>query len=687
MDLVTTSVEHLKSIGPKGVITLNRLGIKTVFDMLVHLPYSYDDRTEITRIAQLEPNEFYSIRGTIQRSRSYPNGNLELYIIYLEDDTGVIKATFFNLKDFQKRQLSDGDIITLYGKTTLFNGNIQLTSPEICHLESQTTYLTPSYHLTKSLKMITMRKYASLAIEALNKFPIQELIPKNLLPDFVNMSLTDALNFVHCPPPNTKISLLQEYKHPAQTRIFLDELIAHQLGLIQFRKQIKQNKAHKIPKVKNLINKFTSTLPFQLTKAQISAFEEISEDLTKSTPMNRLVQGDVGSGKTLVAILAALQAVANNSQVAVMVPTEILAKQHTKSFQSLLSKLGFRVECLVSKIKSKEKKEIIQKLASGEIDIIIGTHAIFQKDIVYKNLNLLIIDEQHRFGVKQRLQLKEKGQANNYHPHMLSMSATPIPRTLAQTLYSDLDISIINELPPGRTPITTFLLSTKSKQKLIERIAAHCKLGFQVYWVCCLIEESENLECQDAENALEYIRTNLPEFNAQLIHGKLKQNEKQEIMEKFSNGEINILVATSVIEVGINVPNAFLIVIENAERHGLAQLHQLRGRVGRGTVESYCCLLCHDNISEQSKQRLQILTESNDGFYLAQKDLEFRGPGDILGTDQTGAMKFKVANLVTDGEIVSKANYIAKEIYDKYPELITKIVGRWYPNGDKVSDI
>lgn len=270
---------------------------------------------------------------------------------------------------------------------------------------------------------------------------------------------------------------------------------------------------------------------------------------------------------------------------------------------------------------------------------------------------------------------------------MLSMSATPIPRTLAQTLYSDLDISIINELPPGRTPITTFLLSTKSKQKLIERIAAHCKLGFQVYWVCCLIEESENLECQDAENALEYIRTNLPEFNAQLIHGKLKQNEKQEIMEKFSNGEINILVATSVIEVGINVPNAFLIVIENAERHGLAQLHQLRGRVGRGTVESYCCLLCHDNISEQSKQRLQILTESNDGFYLAQKDLEFRGPGDILGTDQTGAMKFKVANLVTDGEIVSKANYIAKEIYDKYPELITKIVGRWYPNGDKVSDI
>lgn len=687
MNLSELSINDLPSIGTKGVTILKQLKINSVFDLLMHMPYDYSDRTEVVPIALINVDEPVSIEGIITRNYTTNSLKKEMYNLYLEDETGGIKIVFFNLKAFQKMKLQNGRKLKVFGKAKIFNNQLSMTAPEICYIEDQATNLTPKYHLTKNLKMSTMRKYAVSAVEMLKKFPLEELIPSNLLPDNINLTFSEALALVHCPPQSTDIELLKEFKHPAQLRIFLDELVAHQLGLIKFKQSIKQNSATKLPKVPQLNASFLENLPYKPTNAQMLAFEAISNDLTRDIPMNRLVQGDVGSGKTLVAMLATLQAIGNGVQVAVMVPTEILAKQHAISFNEVLAKLGFKTVCLVGQIKAKEKREIIKEIASGDIDVIIGTHAIFQKDITYHNLALMIIDEQHRFGVKQRLQLKEKGKQNNFHPHMLSMSATPIPRTLAQTLYYDLDISIVNELPPGRTPVKTFLLSTNAKQKLLDRIAVHCNQGHQVYWVCCLIEESDTLDCQDAENALKFLQHALPQFNIALIHGKLKQQEKQAIMQNFSNGNIDILVATSVIEVGVNVPNAFLIVIENAERHGLAQLHQLRGRVGRGKLESYCCLLCNDNISSQSKERLQTLINSNDGFYLAQKDLEFRGPGDLLGTEQTGAMNFKVANLLTDASIIDQANNIARQISDHYPNLIHDILARWYPEGETLSEI
>lgn len=687
MNIIEQELKDVPKFGEKTCKVLSNLNIHNLFDLLIFLPYSYSDRTTTVPIFNLEINSFATVEGDIVSSKDIPSPKFNIYSITLRDFSGLLKISFFNLKQFQKDSLKVGNHIRVYGKVTFYKNSIQMSSPEIDYSNETSKFLTPIYHLTKGLKISAIRKYENIATEILKSNPLEDIYPLSLLPSEYNIPFSQALDFIHNPPLDSDLNKLLTFNHPCQIRIFLDELIAHQLSLLQYRTNNETNNATSLPQRKSFINQVIKSLPFTPTNAQLTAFNTISEELTKTKPMNRLLQGDVGSGKTLVAILAALQTITNGSQVAVMVPTEILAKQHYISFNHLISNYGFRACCITSNMKVAEKRELLKDIESGKINVIIGTHAIFQKNIIYQKLDLIIIDEQHRFGVKQRLQLKNKGSLDNHSPHMLSMSATPIPRTLAQTLYSDLDVSIINELPAGRIPIHTFLLSQSAKHKLVERIRAKCEEGLQVYWVCCLIEESEMLECQDAQNAQQFLQQELPQFKVGLVHGKLKQQEKQSIMESFSNGEINILVATSVIEVGINVPNAFLIVIENPERHGLAQLHQLRGRVGRGTIESYCCLLCPDDLSENSKKRLNTLVNSTDGFYLAQQDLEFRGPGNLLGTEQTGAMNFKVAKYVQNTTIIDYANDIAKKISENHKELIPQLLKRWYPEGTSLSDI
>ena len=687
MNIIEQELKDVPKFGEKTCKVLSNLNIHNLFDLLIFLPYSYSDRTTTVPIFNLEINSFATVEGDIVSSKDIPSPKFNIYSITLRDFSGLLKISFFNLKQFQKDSLKVGNHIRVYGKVTFYKNSIQMSSPEIDYSNETSKFLTPIYHLTKGLKISAIRKYENIATEILKNNPLEDIYPLSLLPSEYNIPFSQALDFIHNPPLDSDLNKLLTFNHPCQIRIFLDELIAHQLSLLQYRTNNETNNATSLAQRKTFINQVIKSLPFSPTNAQLSAFNTISEELTKTKPMNRLLQGDVGSGKTLVAMLAALQTIANGSQVAVMVPTEILAKQHYISFENLISNYGFRACCITSNMKAAEERELLKDIESGKINVIIGTHAIFQKNIIYQKLDLIIIDEQHRFGVKQRLQLKNKGSLDNHSPHMLSMSATPIPRTLAQTLYSDLDVSIINELPAGRIPIHTFILSQSAKHKLVERIRAKCEEGLQVYWVCCLIEESEMLECQDAQNAQQFLQQELPQFKVGLVHGKLKQQEKQSIMESFSNGEINILVATSVIEVGINVPNAFLIVIENPERHGLAQLHQLRGRVGRGTVESYCCLLCPDDLSENSKKRLNTLVNSTDGFYLAQQDLEFRGPGNLLGTEQTGAMNFKVAKYVQNTTIIDYANDIAKKISEHHKELIPHLLKRWYPEGTSLSDI
>jgi ATP-dependent DNA helicase RecG len=471
---------------------------------------------------------------------------------------------------------------------------------------------------------------------------------------------------------------LEHGQHPAQQRLIQEELLAHNLSMLQLRQRSNQDAAVAMPTTGQLLQPFLSKLPFSPTGAQQRVVAEISQDLQHASPMMRLVQGDVGSGKTLVAALAALQAIENGYQVAMMAPTELLAEQHAANFANWFEPLGLKVGWLAGKLKGKARVQSLEDIASGAAHMIIGTHAIFQQAVVFNKLALIIIDEQHRFGVHQRLGLREKGISQGFHPHQLIMTATPIPRTLAMTAYADLDTSIIDELPPGRTPVTTVAIADTRRQQIIERVR-HAALhdNRQAYWVCTLIEESEVLECQAAEDTAAELSAALPELKVGLVHGRMKSAEKQAIMAQFKSGELNLLVATTVIEVGVDVPNASLMIIENPERLGLAQLHQLRGRVGRGAVASHCVLLYKAPLSQTATKRLGVLRDSNDGFVIAQKDLEIRGPGEVLGTKQTGLADLKIADLIRDQHLIAPTQKLAVHINQQVPQNIDAIIERW----------
>jgi len=664
-------IRHLKNIGVLTEQRLTRLGILTVQDLLFHLPMRYQDRTRLFPIGHLKIGQEVLIEGTVN-SCEIKNGKRRILTVILQDFSGMIALKWFHFNPSQHYQI--GEKLRCFGEIKNGLNCLEVFHPETRRIESNTPLentLTPVYPTTEGLFQPQLRKLIHQALQ----FEIPDLLPKELTNGLP--SLLESLQIVHSPNPEEKVEELLNGQHPAQQRLALEELLAHHLSLRLSRQNSQHYQAPILIKNSRNIQQFIKTLPFQLTNAQQRVYQEILNDVTKPSPMQRLIQGDVGSGKTIVAALAAFHAIESGLQVAIMSPLELLAEQHFKNFNNWFEKLGIQTTKLIGSLTKKNKEQTLLKIANGEAQIIIGTHALFQESVVFKKLGLIIIDEQHRFGVQQRLALKEKGTFGNNHPHQLIMTATPIPRTLALTLYADLDVSIIDELPPGRTPIKTVAIPISKRSEIIERVAQICSTGRQAYWVCPLIEESEQFDIQAAQVTFEQLHHDLPNLKIGLAHGKLKSKDKDQVMKLFQKGEINVLVATTVIEVGVDVPNASLMIIDNAERLGLSQLHQLRGRVGRGTIESFCVLLYQPPLSNLAKSRLTILRESQDGFLIAQRDLELRGPGEVLGTRQTGIVKLKVADWQQHHDLIGNIPPIAEKLLQTQPDLVPQLIRRW----------
>lgn len=686
MNASTLSVTLLKGAGPKCAERLAQLNIVTVQDLLFHLPFRYEDRTRVYRIAEIKPGDRVLFEGRVQ-SLEFFGRKRYLRCVIVDDTHRQIDIVFFQFGHYHEKHLAGiKGPIRFFGEAQIgLMGRLQIAHPEyIAMVDMQdngalslSPCLLPVYPSVKGLSQILWRKLMRQALVLLDKNNLPELFPEIILKNFELFSLSEALHWIHFPPIEVNLSQLKRCQHPAQKRLIMEELLAHQLHLQASRAVLRQNTAYSIKINENQKEKLLSQLPFQLTQAQRRVLAEIENDLTCSAPMLRLVQGDVGSGKTIVGCFAALQVIANGYQAAFMAPTEILAEQHYQNFLKWLSPLGVEVILLTGKQPLSIQNQLKSQIQSGQAQLIVGTHALFQKDVHFHRLALLIIDEQHRFGVQQRLTLMEKGAIDHVLPHQLMMTATPIPRTLAMTAYADLDISVIDELPPGREPITTALIAEEKREDIIARIHAHCSLRKQAYWVCTLIDPSDVLECQAAEVTAQALSAKLVGLRVGLVHGRLKSEEKKAVMTDFQSGKIDVLVATTVIEVGVDVPNASLMIIENPERLGLSQLHQLRGRVGRGKDASYCVLLYKSPLSDVTKQRLTVMRESQDGFWIAEQDLKLRGPGDVLGVRQSGLMQFKVADLVRDEDFLPVVEKLAKALNGFDAALSELLIARW----------
>ena len=689
-NLAHTPVTTLKGVGPGMAKKLEKINLHTLQDLLFHLPLRYEDRTRITTIRDLLPGTHTNIVGEITDNQIV-NGKKRMLVVSLNDGTGTINLRFFHFSASQKNSLSIGSTIRCYGEINRGPRGFEIVHPEYKPLDQDQPLtpveetLTPVYRTTDGLRQVSLRMLTDQALVRLTRGQVEELLPQEYVLE--SYSLAQALALIHRPPPETSVIQLEEGKHPAQLRLIKEELVAHNLSMLKLRQTIIEHQAVSLSIKEKLNQDFLASLPFSPTNAQTRVVKEIRQDLLKNMPMMRLVQGDVGSGKTLVAGLAALTAIGQGYQVALMAPTEILAEQHAINFKKWFEPLNIKVGWLVGKTKVKERREALTHIASGEMQLVIGTHALFQEKVIFDKLTLIIIDEQHKFGVHQRLSLREKGAFDGNYPHQLIMTATPIPRTLAMTAYADLDTSVIDELPPGRTPITTVALPDTRRDDVIERIRQSAlNENRQIYWVCTLIEESEVLQCQAAEDTALYLQAQLGELKIGLVHGRMKPVEKQEIMARFKAGELHLLVATTVIEVGVDVPNASLMVIENPERLGLAQLHQLRGRVGRGSIASHCVLMYKNPLSKTAVKRLKVLRESNDGFVIAEKDLEIRGPGELLGTRQTGLAELKIADLVRDAALIAEIQQTAYMIWQKYPDNALALINRWLANREQYSN-
>ena len=674
-NILQLPLRQFKGVGPKVFSKLESMGLETVEDLLFHFPLRYQDKTRLSCIGELKEGMDAVVRGTI-RASGIARGRRPTLIVKVDDGTGLITLRFFHFRRAQAQQLRIGDTITLFGQPRMVGGNTEFAHPEyvVGDREPQLEEaLTPVYPVTEGMGQSTMRNLTQQALTYLTQNPPEDLLTG--LPGD-SPSITDSIKFLHRPSPDANTAAIVAGEHPAQLRLALEELVAHQLSLLSRRARTHEKTAAPVNSQGKLADTITSQLPFTLTGAQQRVCEEILADLRKSTPMLRLLQGDVGSGKTLVAALTAAHMVESKHQVALMAPTELLSEQHFAGFQKWFEPLGINVLWLTGQIKGKARKAALERIETGEVDIIVGTHALFQEAVVFKSLGLVLVDEQHRFGVNQRLSLTQRG-LNEITPHQLTMTATPIPRTLSMVAYADLDCSTIDELPPGRKPITTALIDNDRRQSVIERVGNACQQGRQAYWVCALIEESEALDATAAEVTAEQLEAALPGLRIGLLHGRISSQEKGDIMAAFANHELDILVATTVIEVGVDVPNASLMIIENAERFGLAQLHQLRGRVGRGAVESHCILMYQSPLSQTARDRLTVMRESQDGFVLAEKDLEIRGPGEVLGTRQTGVSSFRVARLPEHNELLEKAQDIASNMVSTDAQRAEKIEQRW----------
>ncbi len=683
------SVQVLKGVGQAVAEKLKRLEIYNIQDVLFHLPMRYEDRTKVTPLGSIRPGQQVLVEGIIDHSEvKFMGRGRRSLLCYLSDDTGAVVLRFFHFNKAQQSNLGNGVRLRCFGEIRRGAHRLEIIHPEYQVVQQRDApieqSLTPVYPKTEGVHQTLLKKLSDQVLSMISQGQLVDWLPAQVKNKYKFPDLITALSAVHRPHKDENVIALNQCKSKAQQRLLFEELLAHQLSLLQSRQQIKQTTAKILSADKADYLAFTGQLPFALTDAQVKVISEIFGDLAQPHPMLRLVQGDVGSGKTVVAAAAANVVLNSGFQFALMAPTEILAEQHYANFS-----LWFGVDrCLLltGKDKGKKREEKLKQIGSGLSQIVIGTHALFQDEVEFKNLVLLVVDEQHRFGVHQRLALREKG-SNNIVPHQLIMTATPIPRSLAMTAYADLDYSVIDELPAGRKPVTTVVVSTARRDEVIERIKNACEQGEQAYWVCTLVEESEFLQCQAAEVAAEQLTAELSNVRVGLVHGRMKQEEKQSIVRRFKNNEIDLLIATTVIEVGVDVPNASLMVIENAERLGLAQLHQLRGRVGRGGKQSSCVLMYQPPLSEAGKQRLGILRETNDGFKVAEKDLELRGPGEVLGTRQTGLMQLRIADIVRDEAWFPEVKKTASYIIENYPQSVKPIVRRWLGKADRFVNV
>ena len=687
----TRPVTVLRGVGSALAQRLGKLGIESVQDLLFLLPLRYEDRTRIASIGSLKPGDRMAIEGSIELAE-VAYRKRRVLLVRLGDGTGFLTLRFFHFSNAQQGQLQRGVRLRCFGEVRRGPMGPEIVHPEYrladaADAQALEGALTPVYPATEGVQQGRLRLLTAQALDAVGREAIRDWLPPDLLADLGLPTLADALYYVHRPPPDAPLDELAGGRHPAQRRLAFEELLAHHLALRELRQAVRRDPARPLPEGATLAGRLRVGLAFKLTAAQERVLAEIDRDLGEGSPMLRLVQGDVGSGKTVVAALAALRAVEAGFQVALMAPTELLADQHFQQFQRWLAPLGVETALLSGKLPMRTRQSVMGGLVDGRIQVVIGTHALFQPEVRYRELALVIVDEQHRFGVQQRLRLREKGADQGLHPHQLIMTATPIPRTLAMTAYADLDVSVIDELPPGRTPIATVAIPAQRRGEVVERIHAAVREGRQAYWVCPLIEESELLEAQAAEQTAAALAGALPEVPLGLVHGRMPPAEKEQVMARFKAGEISLLVATTVIEVGVDVPNATLMVIENAERMGLAQLHQLRGRVGRGQHASSCVLLFQPPLGSIARERLKVLRETTDGFEVARRDLELRGPGELLGTRQTGLQQMRVAELSRDADLLPRVQRAAEMMLSGPAGNIAALKRRWIGAGTRYGKV
>ncbi|OGT63604.1 MAG: ATP-dependent DNA helicase RecG [Gammaproteobacteria bacterium RIFCSPHIGHO2_12_FULL_45_9] len=676
-------VTVLKPVTARIATCLARLHIDTIQDLWFHLPLHYEDRTQLTPIIDVLPGNAVLVEGTVV-AVTPQFGRRPSLLCRIEDETGSLFLRFFYGQAYQKKRYQVGTRWRFFGEVRSYGSRLEIVHPEAEPVSEETTslhlsdQLTPIYPTTKGISQRIWHTIMQAALDVLEKTEAHELeLLPMVLPIQQKCSLKTALFYMHRPPVDAELSTMQAGKHPAHVRLAYEELMAHHVGLHQFRQQIHTKQAPVLVADALQEEKFLQQLPFALTGAQQRVLQDIDADLSRNQPMLRLIQGDVGSGKTIVACLAILRAVVNGYQAVLMAPTEILAEQHFALCQKWFTHVGFSVGFLVGSQTTAERLETLTDLQAGRMNILVGTHAVFQEDVNFSTLGLVVIDEQHRFGVHQRLALKNKGETAEIAPHQLIMTATPIPRTLAMTLYADLDVSIIDELPPGRQPIQTVLISSARRDEVVARVQALCAQGKQAYWVCTLIEESESLEAQAATTIQTTLAEMMPELRLGLIHGRLKSAEKEAVMRDFKEKRYDVLVATTVIEVGIDVQNAVVMVIENAERLGLSQLHQLRGRVGRGTDASFCVLLHDYALSKEARERLRVMHQYQDGFKIAEADLAIRGPGEVLGVRQAGLVKMKIADLLRDQYLLASVQKSSQFLVEHHPETVDALIARW----------
>ncbi len=685
----------LKGVGPKVQQKLSKLGLNTLQDVLFHLPYRYEDRTRVVPIGTLRHGQSALIDVSIDYAKigfTRKGKSRRMLLLHVTDGSGSLILRFFYFNKQQQQALVAGTKLRCFGDVRHGASSLEMVHPEYSQMGEHADNiiedaLTPVYHTIEGVSQILLRRISVQCLQLLNEATVlPDYLSQNILPqEETYFSLADALTYVHRPPTNANVSQLFEAQHASQLRLIFEELLAQHLSLQALREKNRKHSAANLESNNHLLYQFIKSLPFELTNAQQKVNQAILKDLESGIPMMRLVQGDVGSGKTVVAALACLKAVESGMQAAIMAPTEILAEQHYKNFTSWFEPLGIRVVWLSGQIKGKKRAQVLELIQNAEAQVIVGTHALFQKDVEYKNLALAITDEQHRFGVQQRMMLAKKAVVEKLEnkkissplAHQLIMTATPIPRSLAMTAYADLDYSVIDELPPGRKPITTVVIQEERRDEILQRIYKACSEGKQAYWVCTLVEESEALQCQAAQDTAEMLQQVLPDISVALIHGRLKSAEKESLMAAFKNAETQLLVATTVIEVGVDVPNASLMIIENAERLGLSQLHQLRGRVGRGEEASHCVLMYKSPLSGQAKERLGIMRKTNSGFEIARKDLQLRGPGEVLGTRQTGLIQMKIADIVRDEYMLDDVKLAAQKLLKESPEKAKPLIDRW----------